>query len=490
VSPTSPQRNKAARKVRGQFFTPASVAEVLLRGARADLEQLGRPIPVAGKVLDPACGDGAFLAAAVATGWAATSAQLHGLDIDAEVAAGPPGARIQVADGLLSAAGLAGRYDAAVGNPPYGGRGVRDLSRPQLQQLGSMFESWRLDREGRAHPVADADLSRLVRFPIASLFVELFVRAVRPGGVACVLLPESLFCNRREASLRAWLLRHAQLVSVTSLPAETFASTGTRARTAFVVLSVRDRPLPRAAEAVAGASVLLRRYGEASAQTVSLASLQEAQRWDPLYHDPRWQRQIGRCTLPLEPLGSFIETLCYGAIKVGQRPAAAPLGGSLYVTQRSVRDWGVDLDACPRIESQAPFDTPRYRLQPGDLVVPRCGRGTLGRNRLTRFDGAAEPAVVDCFTDRLSLRGLSSAWVLGALRSTLGWDQIRRTFNGVGTPNLSFAEIRELVVPVPPKALQEQAESLWTEVAAKRRPFSDLSDLVSSACGIAPPPGH
>jgi hypothetical protein len=476
--------------MRGQFFTPATVAEVLLRDARRDLEQLSLPILAPGAVLDPACGDGAFLTAALAAGWASTPARLHGLDIDAEVASGPPGASIQVADGLLSAASLSGRYAAAVGNPPYGGRGVRDLSRPQLQLLGSMFESWRLDREGCARPFVAADLSRLVRFPIASLFVELFVRAVRPGGVACVLLPESLFCNRREASLRAWLLRHARLVSVTSLPADTFARTGTRARTAFVVLAVRHRPLRRASEAQAGASVLLRRYGEGSVQSVTLGSLQEAQRWDPLYHDPRWQQQIGRCTLPLEPLGSFVETLCYGAIKVGQRPAAASRGGSLYVTQRSVRDWGVDLGACPRIESQAPFDTPRYRLQPGDLVVPRCGRGTLGRNRLTRFDGAAEPAVVDCFTDRLSLRGLSSAWVLGALRSPLGWDQIRRTFNGVGTPNLSFAEIRELAVPVPSVAVQQQAESLWADVAARQRPFSDLSDLVSSACGLELPPGH
>ena len=480
------QSSKTARKARGQFFTPVNVAKQLLRTAREDLERFGLSAVAPGPVLDPACGDGAFLEAALAVGWASLAGELHGLDIDEEVLSGPAGASLRVANGLLSAASLEGRFAATVGNPPYGGRGVRDLDPSDLQRLGSMFESWRLDGEGRARPFEQARLSRLTRFPIASLFVELFLRAVRPGGAACVLLPESLFCNRREAGLRAWLLRHAQLVSVTALHADTFAGTGTRARTSFVVLCRRSRPLQRASEVDPAAPVLLRRYGDdGNAQTVSLGSLQASGRWDPLYHDPRWLELLQRCSLPLEPLGTFVETLSYGAIKVGRRPVRVATGGSLYVTQRAVADWGVDLDACPMIRSAAPFDSPRYRLAPGDLVLPRCGRGTLGRNRLTRFDGAAAPAVVDCFTDRLSLTGISSAWVLGVLRSALGWDQIRRTFNGVGTPNLSFAEIRGLQVPIPSQAIQQQAESLWKDVAARTRPVTDLSDLVSSACGLA-----
>jgi len=195
-------------------------------------------------------------------------------------------------------------------------------------------------------------------------------------------------------------------------------------------------------------------------------------------------KHIERCQLPLASLGEFITTLSYGAIKVGERPEEVSGGGTFYVTQRAVAEWGVDLDLCPRIRSEAPFDSPRYRLQPGDLVVPRCGRGTLGRNRLTRFDGAASPAVVDCFTDRMSLRGVSSAWVLGVLRSPLGWDQVRRTFNGVGTPNLSFAELRGLRLPMPSKQLEARAEELWRDISSHDRPFADLAEFVHSSCGL------
>jgi hypothetical protein len=84
----------------------------------------------------------------------------------------------------------------------------------------------------------------------------------------------------------------------------------------------------------------------------------------------------------------------------------------------------------------------------------------------------------------MSLDGVSSAWVLGVLRSPLGWDQVRRTFNGVGTPNLSFAEIRDLRLPVPSKQLEHRAEELWRDISSRVRPFTDLAELVHSACGL------
>ena len=98
---------------------------------------------------------------------------------------------------------------------------------------------------------------------------------------------------------------------------------------------------------------------------------------------------------------------------------------------------------------------------------------------MTRWDGAeGQAAVVDCFTDRLALRGLSSAWVLGVLRGPLGWSQIDRLLNGVGTPNLSFGELRSLQIPIPPEAVQEEAEALWTKIAARTLPFEVLRSYV------------
>jgi adenine-specific DNA-methyltransferase len=105
---------------RGQHFTPDAVADALVEMA---LSQATRPV---NRVLDPACGDGALLAAVRRR---LPDAQLVGFDIDAEAAslarARLPGAKIVVADALRAAAGP---FDAVVMNPPYvGEKGNRDL---------------------------------------------------------------------------------------------------------------------------------------------------------------------------------------------------------------------------------------------------------------------------------------------------------------------------------------------------------------------------
>ncbi len=462
---------RSRRKARGQFFTPDEVAESLLRRATRDLVAAGEAVP-RGAVLDPACGDGAFLAAAAVVGWGRVG-DLRGRDADASVAAGPPGAVIDVGDGLH----VPGTYDAVVGNPPFGGRGVRDRPPAALAALGDRITIHRADPDGALRPRRPVP----PRYPVATLFVDRFVASTRPGGVLGLVLPASFLANRRDAGPRAWLLRRVRLVAVDALPPGTFSAEGTRARTAFVLGVRRPDVLDSRAAAAADPPVVL---GDGEARrTVPVAALLAAGRWDPRYHDPSWEAALADIDRPLRPLGDFIAELAYGAIKTGAAPAPARSGepAAYYVTQRAVAERGVDLAACPVIVAESPWDGPRRRLAPGDLALPRSGVGTLGRNRLTRFDGADLPAVVDCFTDRVALAGISSAWVLGFLRSPAGWAQIRRTFNGVGTPNLSFGEIRALRVPAPTAAEGRAAERAWARVAEGAAPFDSLRRLVETA---------
>jgi methylase of polypeptide subunit release factors len=70
------------RKLAGMFYTPAPVARYIAAHALRLLET-GRP----GRILDPACGCGAFLSAAAAhlrCGAAAVAEQLYGVDVDPE----------------------------------------------------------------------------------------------------------------------------------------------------------------------------------------------------------------------------------------------------------------------------------------------------------------------------------------------------------------------------------------------------------------------
>ena len=102
---------QAARRLElGQWFTPPEVADLALALALpGQREQL--------RLLDPACGDGVFLARARVAG----CTNLVGIELDPEAAAAAraavPGARIAQGD-LFDLEPDQG-FDVVVGNPPY-----------------------------------------------------------------------------------------------------------------------------------------------------------------------------------------------------------------------------------------------------------------------------------------------------------------------------------------------------------------------------------
>ena len=175
-------------------------------------------------------------------------------------------------------------------------------------------------------------------------------------------------------------------------------------------------------------------------------------RWDPGYWDPRLRRPLDGCAHPLAELGDFIphDGITYGRILPGRRPPEGE--GPLYLTQKAVRPTGVDPTLCARVEEGCDWDTARARVRPGDLLIPRSGVATLAKGVMSVYL-SEEPAVVDCFTDRVTLEGYASVVATLFLRSSPGWLQIHRLINGVGPPNLSFDEIRGLRVPVFPDDL-------------------------------------
>jgi len=494
-------KERLRRKIDGQYITPTAVAQELGRYAAVDLAEVGHQVPQGG-VLDPACGDGVFFEVALRWRWAGSPAECRGVDLDGDVLDGPPGAELSVADGLVDDGR---RYGMVIGNPPFGGRGVRERTSEQMRGLARHSEVWRCDKEGRprrrkGEEPTRIELDRLRRYPASSFFAERFVRAARPGGVLAILLPESFFSSSRDAAARAWVLRHARLVSVTSVHGRDFLRSGTRARTAWSVWIRRDEALPRALDAAGiDPAVILRQPRDETDHELVAASgsrsfvvrvgvptLLRHRRFDPRYHDPQWEDPLRSCRLPMQPLGDFVDDIVYGALGRGKKPVLQEgPGGFVLVGQKAVQDRGVDLSVCPRIVDEKPFVQERYTLRPGDLVVPRSGMGTLGKNKMTRWDGLppesdARGAVVDCFDDRVVIRGISSAWVLGVLRTEPGWSQIRRVISGVAQPNLSFTQLRALRMPVPGPEVQAEAERRWGLIAAGEAEFETLRELVRS----------
>jgi hypothetical protein len=118
----------------GQFLTPPDVA-----GFIWDLLEViqGKRFHANTRLIDPACGEGVFLRVAHERG-ELPAKSLFGADIDETLAPGwrqDPllrDANVVVANGLLDdpASGIvAGAFDIVAGNPPFSGKGLRDLLR-------------------------------------------------------------------------------------------------------------------------------------------------------------------------------------------------------------------------------------------------------------------------------------------------------------------------------------------------------------------------
>ena len=262
---------KARRRSWGQYYTPAQVVHLaydLLAALAGAGDASGER-----RVIDPACGDGAFLRVALERGLA-DPAQCVGFDKDP--AAEPAwadlrarGAVLMVHEGLYASGSAAahapdGSFEWVVGNPPYAGAKLSALrrlaatnpppgERALAAHLCDKFVLWRATprRDGRlplewdevsAGALSADDVERLATFPIEVLFLERFVQLSRPGGLLAIVLPDGVLANARLRHVRAWALERLTMEAVVALPRSTFRAGRTTAKTALVV--ARHAPPP------------------------------------------------------------------------------------------------------------------------------------------------------------------------------------------------------------------------------------------------------
>jgi SAM-dependent methyltransferase len=169
-------RGAADRRALGQWFTAAPIAELALAA-------LG-PIDPHARVIDPMCGDGAFLAAAHAGG----ARDLTGVEIDRDAAARARAhVPARIVDGDALAPGLVaqlGAFDVVIGNPPWVRAGSVDpaIKRARANQLSADWPE--LDRE------LIASIARLA--DVAASCVLRALRLLRPGGRLALVMSTAL----------------------------------------------------------------------------------------------------------------------------------------------------------------------------------------------------------------------------------------------------------------------------------------------------------
>ena len=210
------------RKRHGIYYTPRAAAERIVSDALDALPRLNRKSVARLRIIDPACGCGAFLAAAMRVlhhrfGVLPKPENICGIELQplaAEVAelrlrwlylslTGRPGApRIVCADALRKNVFPAGSFDLVLGNPPFVPIGAIPEEDKRFLRDKYRFTNG--------------------RFNLFSLFIELGARLAREGSVCGWLAPDRLLLNTQGEPMRRWLLTEQRLISASALPPRLF----------------------------------------------------------------------------------------------------------------------------------------------------------------------------------------------------------------------------------------------------------------------------
>ena len=231
---------------KGQFFTPRLVVKMII--------QMINPTQYE-KIIDPACGSGGFLIAALnhITRDIDDAAEkkniaehcLYGIDKDGDLSKickahmsiiGDGKSNIVTADSLkshehwddhakskLTDKNKIKSFDVVITNPPFGSN-IKIEQESVLQQY-DLGHKWKWSNVAKQWQMTD----KTQNTPPQVLFIERCFQLLNPGGRLGIVLPDGLLGNIRDGYIRQWMENRGQILGIIDCPTETFMPhTGTK----------------------------------------------------------------------------------------------------------------------------------------------------------------------------------------------------------------------------------------------------------------------
>lgn len=289
------QNNK--KKELGAFYTPETVVDFIYdilnilkekedkENQRWESRKSRSHYP---SVIDPACGEGIFLKKAVESGYTGYHPSydipyVFGIDIDKSVVDQWEeisilnlfnGKREAMRDHFYHQNGLSklpdkslrykkgrdklDKFDAVVGNPPYGGTGLKK-SEIKDKLANSLFKyeiwsyafGWAQSKQETMFGanIKDRIAKKIKKFPIEILFIERFIQLAKDpipeenkeGGKIAIIIPDGILANSTYHYVRQFIADKTKVLGIVSLPRDTFKQVGTSAKTSILFLQKEER---------------------------------------------------------------------------------------------------------------------------------------------------------------------------------------------------------------------------------------------------------
>lgn len=403
----------------GQFFTPEIVTHSMFRLAGVRSGQ---------RVIDPSCGDGVFVRNAP------QSCEVYGCEIDPQygeiVCPLLQEDHFIAGDALAGLLKLWGTFDLAIGNPPFSAQANLE-KRPQILQ-GFDFGF------GRSSQCLEI------------LFLELFLKLVKPRGRIAIILPDGPLSNRPFKYVRDWLLCRAHVEAIVSLPRGIFKKTSAKTN---ILIAQKLAPTHQP-------------YREPTSLFVcnDVSALRPMSLADWQYADDRWQNVVLAAESDWRPEAQHSRRVSSSdTVKLGD-VFRLRTGFALYGKQRELFDspsrdrvlliraknlapeGGLRLkNNCGYINSHGNAFCGESLVLPGEILFVRVGAGCYGRTAL--MPPGLKAQADDWIHILTPITDMDCTGLVEWFNSDDGREQLRRLAKGVGTLSISKASLAELRIP-------------------------------------------
>ena len=496
----------------GQFFTPKNAVQALVAMIRPESTD---------RVLDPACGAGAFLleAARYSLGSGGSLPQLSGIDKDAYLARL---ARIHVAlqfgqqPGVVCANSLAdfgtlkdgtgygaGAHSIVLTNPPFGAKIVA-VSGEERAQF-ALAHKWKKTPEGSYEQTSALGLNTAPQI----LFVERCLDLLSEEGRLGIVLPESALSNSGHRYMVQYLLQRATPLAVVGMPEALFKTSGKGGTHTKVCLAVFEKRPARPDHEIFMAEArwcghdsrglpvekddlpeIIRsfeafRAGDATEGTRTGFNVRldmiRSNVLAPRHYNPEPDRQLRRLRASHVSyrVGDLIEQGSL-AISTGHEVGKLAYGGGdvPFVRTSDLSNWEIKVDPKHCVSDELYEElAPKQDVREGDILMVRDGTYLIGTCAMVTMHDAR----IVYQSHLLKLRILGEAPIdryllLAALSSPPVRSQIRANSFTMDIIDSLGDRVRDLVLPVPADATRrERISEMVQRVIADRVEARELA---------------
>lgn len=216
-------------------------------------------------------------------------------------------------------------------------------------------------------------------------------------------------------------------------------------------------------------------------QILSINYLKAQPRWDFRYFDPKYlevERLLREGKYPLEPLEKFARQIQnFGAYSLCNLLKWVDNKDSIpYLRITNLKEDGIDWTDVLRIELEVHEKLPKSKVYSGDVLYSMAG--TIGLSILAPDDLGECNSNQAIAKIRLQQNTLNPNYLVAFLNSRLGKYQSERIANGQTVLNINLGEIGKLLIPTPPRPIQDQIAQVMQEAYDNRLKKTKEADIL------------